>query len=68
LAQVQPEEIIDHLDSEMRRALEEAVMEVIPNATFDAHELFRAFKRAVRRKCRTWEQVPDPYVKAAGGH
>jgi hypothetical protein len=63
MAQIQPEEIVDHLRSEMRRALEEAVKEVIPNAVFDSHDLFRAFKRAVRRKCSTWEQVPDNFVR-----
>jgi hypothetical protein len=25
--------------------------------------LFRAFRRAVGRKCNTWEQVPDHYVR-----
>jgi hypothetical protein len=63
MAQIQPEEIVDHLRSEMRRALEEAVNEVIPNAKFDRDDLFRAFRLAVRRKCRTWEQVPDHFVK-----
>ena len=64
MAQVQMEEIVDHLSSDMRRALEAAVQEVIPNAQFDPYELFRAFRRAVRRKCNTWEQVPDNYVNA----
>lgn len=63
MAQIQPEEIVDHLRNEMRKALEEAVKEVIPSAVFDAHDLFRAFKRAVRHKCSTWEQVPDNFVK-----
>ena len=52
MAQIQPEEIVDHLSSEMRNALADAVKEVIPSAEFDQHELFRAFKRAVRRKCK----------------
>jgi hypothetical protein len=63
MAQVEIEEIVGHLSSEMRKALEAAVEEVIPNAQFDRHELFRAFRRAVRRKCNTWEQVPDSYVR-----
>jgi hypothetical protein len=63
MAQVQMEELVDHLSSEMRRALEEAVREVMPGAKFDSNELFRAFKRAVYRKCSIWEQVPDQYVQ-----
>jgi hypothetical protein len=64
MARVQPDEIVDHLSTEFRKALADAVREVIPNAQFDEHTLFRAFKRAVYRKCSTWETVPDRYVKS----
>ena len=63
MAKVRIEEIVDHLSSEMRRALADAVREVLPNATVDDHALYRAFVRAVRRKCNTWENVPDQYVE-----
>lgn len=63
MAYVEIEEIVDHLSSEMRRALEQAVNEVDSEVHLDAHELFRAFRRAVRSKCSTWEQVPDQYVR-----
>jgi len=63
MARVKIEDVIDHLDSEMCRALEDAVQEVIPGARFDSRELFRAFKRAVYRKCSIWEEVPDQYVE-----
>jgi hypothetical protein len=63
MASIKIEEVVDHLSSEMRRALEEAVGECIPNAKYDSHELFRAFKRAVYRKCSVWETVPDHYVE-----
>jgi hypothetical protein len=65
MARVKIEEIVEHLDHDLRRALADAVKEVLPSGTrFDEHELFRAFKRAVRRKCSTWERVPDRYVEA----
>lgn len=63
MASVKMEEIIDHLSSEVRRALEDAVQQVAPNSRIDSHELFRAFSRAIGRKCNTWEQVPDQYVQ-----
>lgn len=66
MAEIQVEEVIDHLSSEMRRALEDAAREVIPNAHVDSHALFRAFRRAVGRKCNYWEQVPDQYVRVGG--
>ena len=63
MSRVRIEEVIDHLSSEMRRALNESVKEVMPNSHFDEYELFRAFRRAVGRKCNTWESVPDHYVE-----
>ena len=63
MASVKMEEIVDHLSTEVRRALEDAVQQVAPNTRIDAYELFRAFRRAIGRKCSTWEQVPDDYVQ-----
>jgi len=63
MAQIKPEPIVEHLSSQMRRALEAAVSEVIPDVEFDSYELFRAFKRRLRSKCQIWERVPDQYVK-----
>jgi len=62
VARVKIEEIVDHLGTEMRKALSIAVNNVIPDAEFDERQLFRAFRRAVGRKCNTWESVPDQYV------
>lgn len=64
MARIRPEDIVDDLSSEMRRALEDAVREVLPNAEFDSYALFRAFKRAVGRKCSSWERVADRHVEA----
>ena len=64
MARVKVEEVIDHLSIEMRKALKQAVENTIPDAEFDERELFRNFRRSVRRKCNTWENVPDRYVDA----
>lgn len=64
MARIKVEEIVDDLSSEFRSALDSAVSEVIPGAEFDRYELFRAFKRAIRRKCSTWERVSDNHVEA----
>ncbi len=63
MARIKPEEIVDDLSSELRPALSETVLEIMPNAQFDEYELFRAFKRTVRRKCSTWERVSDSHVE-----
>jgi len=63
MATVKLEEIVDHLDTEVRRALEDSVHEILPNSNFDSHELYHAFKRAISRNCNIWEQVPDQFVE-----
>ena len=63
MAKVKVEEIIDHLDREMRKALEATLIEHFPNQDFDTRTVFRTFKRQVYRKCNTWENVPDKYVE-----
>jgi hypothetical protein len=64
MAHVKIEGIVDHLSSEMVRALRETLDELVPNASrIDEKEFFRDFKRRIDRKCSTWEKVPDKYVK-----
>jgi len=62
MARVKMEDIVDHLSSEMRKALGDAVRATQKGDRVDEHALFRAFKRAVGRKCSTWERVPDRFV------
>jgi len=64
MARVQMEEIVDHLSSEMRKALTIAVRNELPDADFDERRLFREFKRAVGRKCMIWESVPNQYIQS----
>ena len=63
MAKIKIEDVIDHLDSEIRRALEETVKEHFPNQDFDTYALFRTFKRMVYRKCSILESVPDGLVE-----
>ncbi|MEW6195063.1 MAG: hypothetical protein AB1521_07905 [Bacteroidota bacterium] len=65
MARIKIEQVIDRLDFDLKNALEAAVKEVIPNAQFDKSTLFRAFVRAVSRKCSVWVTVPDNYVEKA---
>lgn len=63
MAMIMVEEIIDHLDNEIKRALEDSVKKILPDAEFSRQELFREFKRNVARRCNTWENIPDHLVK-----
>ena len=63
MARVKIEDVIESLDYEIKRALEDAVNRTINNARFDRNQLFREFRKAVGRKCSTWESVPDRFVE-----
>ena len=63
MAKVKIEDILEHLDSEIRGALEQAVKEHFPNQPFDVRTLYRTFLQKVYTRCSTWERVPDRYVK-----
>jgi hypothetical protein len=62
MARIKIAEVVSELDTQLRSALASAVQEVFPEANVDRHQLFRAFKRAVARKCSTWETVSDSHV------
>lgn len=63
MPRVKIEGIIEKIDINIRHALRDAVNESLPNVEFDEYELFRAFRRAIRRKCSTWERVPGHLIE-----
>lgn len=54
--------LVEQLQYQVRKSLAAAVKEVLPEAEINEHQLYRAFKRAINRKCGQWQQVPDQYV------
>jgi len=64
MAQVKIESILEHLDHELRAALDETVRQHFPGATYNAHAMYKDFVRIADRKCSTWETVPDGCVQA----
>lgn len=64
MARIRVEEVVDHLESEFRKALKNSVRDVIPGADFNERELYRKFQRHIGRQCSTWERVPDRYVES----
>jgi len=60
---INAEEIVLNLPSQMRKALAQAVNEILPGQTFDEATLYKAFAKAVRKQCGTWTTVPDKCVR-----
>jgi hypothetical protein len=63
MALVKIEDVIDHLDSEIRKALDATLRQHFPGQSFDSRAVYRTFKRMVYRKCSVWEEVPDSIVE-----
>ena len=63
MAKIKVEEVLDHLEHDLRRALEATLEEHFQNQSFDARAVFRTFKRQAYRKCNNSENVPDRYVE-----
>ncbi len=63
MARIKIEDVVDHLDSEFRKALEAILQQHFPDKSFDSREVFRTFKKMVYRKCSVWEDVPDDLVE-----
>lgn len=68
MAEVKIDSVIDKHDYDMKRALEAALSEVLPDVDIDRNELYRAFKRAVDRKLSTWVTVNDQDVRVRCRH
>lgn len=64
MARVRLEDLVDHLDDELRAALKDAVRDTLPQVEVDEQALFRAFRQAIRRRCEHWERVPNDCIRA----
>lgn len=64
MAKVKVAEIAEHLSYPMTQALEDAMQKVSPGTAFDRNALYREFHKALVRRCRTWEAVPNHLVDA----
>jgi hypothetical protein len=64
MARVRIESIVDQLRIEFRLALSDALAEVSPEAHVDEYAMYRAFVRAIGRRCAPWERVRDFDVSA----
>lgn len=62
MAQVQIENVLEHLEQGLKAAMDSAIRSTAPNAKIDSGELFRAFVRAVGQRCG-WETVRDQDVR-----
>jgi len=64
MARVEIEEVIDHLEDKMRRALQSTMREHFPDQDFTARAVYKTFKKQVSMKCDDWERVPNKFIRS----
>ena len=64
MARIKSQDIFDHLNSQVRAALDEAVARTLPGSEVDKRQLYLEFRRALALKLKQWENVPNAAVDA----
>lgn len=64
MARIKVQEIVDHLNPQMRGALDDAVSKVLPGVELDRRQLYLEFRLALLRRAKAWENVPNSSVDA----
>jgi hypothetical protein len=64
MARIRPGEILDHLNPQVRAALDEAVARTLPGVEVDKRQLYVEFRRTLALKLKQWENVPNAAVDA----
>ncbi len=64
VARIKTADLFDHLNTQLRAALDEAVDKTLPGIEIDKRQLYLAFRRALASKLKQWENVPGAAVDA----
>jgi hypothetical protein len=62
MTKIRVDGVVDELKPQLLRALQDAVRSAVPEVSFDEYQLFTEFKRAIVRRCATWESIPNEYL------
>ena len=63
MAQIKIEDVVDKLDSEFKKALDDTMEQFAPSVSYNRNDLFKYFLKRVYHHCSIWENVPDGCVK-----
>jgi len=61
MAKIKMDLIVDHLQIQLQGAMKDVIREMKLDSISD-RDLYRAFNKAVKLRCGTWENVPDSAV------
>jgi len=64
MPKVKIEDVVYHLDSEFKKALDDTMKKFAPGVRYDRNELFKFLLAGVYKHCSAWENVPDSCVQS----
>jgi len=64
MAKINIEEIIDHLEDDVRKSLEATMRSHFPNQDFNSRSVFKTFKAQIEKRCKSWETVPNKFIRS----
>ncbi len=64
MAEVKIEDVVDYLDAEFKKALDDTMLTFAPGVKYDRNKLFNFFVKRIFKHCALWEAVPDSVVRA----
>ena len=63
MVKIKIEDVVYHLDSEFKKALDDTMATFGPEISYDRNELFKFFLKRVYRHCSEWENVPAGCIR-----
>jgi len=63
MAKINTVEVIDQLEDQIRKALHATLREHFPDLEFNARAVYKTFKKQVDKKCNSWEDIPNKYIR-----
>lgn len=64
MAKINIQEIIDHMENDMRKSLDATMREHFPDQDFNSRAVYKSFLKQVNKRCRIWETIPNKYIKS----
>jgi hypothetical protein len=64
MAKLSIEGFTDHLDRELRKALDATLREHFPDQNFNSRTVFKTFQEEVSKRCNDWEKIPNKYIRS----
>jgi hypothetical protein len=66
MAEVKIDDVVYHLGSEFKKALDDTFQRFAPGVRVDINAAFKYFQERVYKHCSVWEQVPDTCIRGTG--